>query len=137
MTSNIQTKDTESRKGLSWRLLPTALVILAGVALTFVSVATVCNETDDGVETCASSTLVHDEGWAPLLIVLLPALIAGLLALITNRPWAAVISALVVSFVMLVGLASVGIFLLPAVIAAWLLVWQSSRRVMGPIRCQT
>jgi len=121
----IQTKDPRSRcgQGLYWQLIPATLVILAGAAMLFVPVATLCSETEDGVETCTSSTVMSGEGWAPLLL-LLPALITGLLALIVNRRWAAVIGATVVSLSMLVGLASVGLFLLPAVIAAWLLVWR-------------
>lgn len=127
--AGIQTKDPRSRcgHGLYWRLIPAALVTLAGVAMIFVPVATLCSETEDGVETCTSSTLGNDEGWGPLLVFLLPALIAGLVAVVVNRRWAAVVSATVVSLFMLVGLASVGVFLFPAVIAAWLLVWQSSR----------
>jgi len=56
---------------LVWRVLPPVLIVLAGIALMFLPVATGCSETAEGVETCTTATLISEQGWGPLLILLL------------------------------------------------------------------
>lgn len=127
--SNSQTDVPAGGRSLLWRVLPPLLLVLAGLAFVFVPMATSCVDTSDGVETCTNTTLLsNEESWIPLMSLLGLPLVLSLIAALTNRRWAAIASAAAVSFFMLLSLASVGIFLIPAVLAAWILALRPIRR---------
>ena len=128
MATRLQSDGPAEGRSFLWRVLPPLLLVAAGIALIFVPLARSCVETNDGVETCTSTShLIDAEGWSPFLILLGPPLVVSLIAALVNRRWAAIASAVAVSLFMLLGLASVGILLIPAVIAAWILVSRSLR----------
>lgn len=123
MATDMQSDGSAEGRSILFRVLPPLLLVAAGIALIFVPLATSCFETDDGVETCTSApTIVDEEGWSPVLILLGVPLVASLIAALVNRRRAAIASAATVSLFMLLGLASVGFLLIPAAITAWFLV---------------
>lgn len=128
MATDVQSDGSAEGRSLLWRVLPPLLLVAAGITLIFVPLATSCVETIDGVEICTSVPYVVDEeGWSPFLNLLGLPLVVSLIAALVNRRWAAIASAVAVSLFMLLGLASVGVLLVPAVIAAWFVVSRSLR----------
>jgi hypothetical protein len=108
-----------------WSLLAVAAAVLTGVAVAFgPMVATSgCSALSTGTVRCASGTtsLFADQGAGILGIVAIPVVVTLVPLLLPSR-WTVTGAAVLLSVAAFIGSASVGIFLIPTVILAWLAV---------------
>jgi hypothetical protein len=116
----------------AWRVTTLATASATGAALAFAPIISTssCSTTSTGVSTCTSSqeSLIANEGGSVLLVLAIPALVA-LIAVVARTPRATVVTAGLLTAAALVSLASIGIFLIPAVVVAWTAV--SASRLTG------
>lgn len=106
-----------------WSLLTVAAAVLTGVVVAFgPMVATSgCSATSTGTVTCATSTtsLFADEGPGILGIVAIPVVVTLVPLLVPSR-WTTRGAAVLLSIAAFISAASVGVFLVPTVVLAWL-----------------
>lgn len=113
-----------------WSLLAVAAAVVTGVAVAFGPLVATsgCSATSDGTTMCASRTtsLFADQGAGILGIVAIPVVVTLVPVLLPSR-WTVTGAAAVLSVAAFIGSASVGIFLVPTVILAWLAVRAANR----------
>lgn len=117
-------------KPQAWRVVTFGTALVTGAAVAFAPIisSSSCSTTSTGISTCTSSqeSLLANEGGSVLLVLAAPALVA-LIAVVARTPRATVVTAGLLTAATLVGLASVGIFLIPTVVVAWIAVSASRR----------
>ena len=113
-----------------WRLLTFAVAaatgaLLAGLPLT---VTSTCTTTELGPLSCSSrhESLVTTEGSSVLVVLALPALLALVPVVLASRR-ATAVTAGALTVLAVLGAASIGVFLVPTVVAAWLAVGAARR----------
>jgi hypothetical protein len=113
-----------------WSALAVAAAVLTGVAVAFGPLVATsgCSATSTGTVACASGTtsLFADQGAGILGIVAVPVVVA-LVPLLHPSRWTVTGAAVVLSLAAFIGSASVGIFLVPTVILAWIAVRATNR----------
>ena len=124
MSSN---ETVSSRK---WSFLVFAVAVLTAAVVAFAPVVATssCGTSSVGPTRCSSSnvSLVANEGAGVLGVLAVPALIA-LVPLVVQSRRSAKVTAVALSAAALVAAASVGIFLLPTVVLAWIAVAATRR----------
>ncbi len=106
-------------KASKWSLA--ALVLAsAPIAVAWLPLMSSATVSDSGNSEVSSRSLIDSEGWAILFVLAVPGVVALVPLLVRARPAAQVVrsaTALVFGLIVLVGIASIGIFLLPALVA--------------------
>jgi hypothetical protein len=105
-----------------WSLLAFGLAAVTSVALAFAPLITTrsCITPSVGPSACSSSrsSLVAHEGAGVLAVLAVPVLVAALPVIFAGRRMA-VASAVALTALMLIGAMSIGVFMVPTVICAW------------------
>lgn len=106
-----------------WPLVTLGVAVATGALLAFAPVVTTssCSMTAPGASTCATTakSLLATEGSGVLPLLAVPSFLAAVPVLARGQKWA-LTSALLLSLAALLAIASIGIYLLPTVVLAWL-----------------
>lgn len=113
---------TESRR---WSTIALAVAVATALVAGFVPLGS--SETCDSAGACTFErvSIIGDEGIAMLLILLAPALVA-LVPVVLPFQWLRIATGVLLPLMMLLAMASVGMFLLPTMVIAWVAVAQNS-----------
>lgn len=105
-----------------WSRLTLAAALATGAMLALAPITSTesCETSSDGPSLCTSrqESLLAHEGAGILLVLAVPAIIAAV-AVVAPRRRGRMAAAIVLTAAMVVGLMSVGIFLIPTVLLAW------------------
>ena len=102
------------------QLIALALAVAAMVMMVLIPTYTGVTMTSDGTEITSRSTLVQENGASVLLVLAIPVALAALPLLARGRAWQplSIVSATLLLGLVVLGLASIGGFILPAAVAA-------------------
>jgi hypothetical protein len=103
-----------------WLTVLIAAATVGVLALAPLSTSTTCTAFSDGPSTCTSQrvTLLAQEGPGVLVVLGVPLVVASAALLLGSRRGART-AAIVLTILAFVGAASIGVFFVPTVVAAW------------------
>ncbi len=105
-----------------FRWLTVALLGLALFGLERLPFVQSCSDAVGQPEVCVGLSAVESEGWQTVLLFLLPPLLLALGAAISRNPQFTILASAVIFGLAVLGIASVGLFLIPAAVTSFVAV---------------
>lgn len=116
-----------------WDLIVLGVVCLFIATIAFVPFGTNCTDTAFEGISCQNQSLVQSEGVVTIFWIAVPSLVVALLPVVIRHWVASVITASLFSILVVLGILTIGILVLPVALASWM---GAACRMQSPGRTQ-